>query len=103
MTFLFYNLMPYHIVKKELLLWLLQRDAREIALRESWARERDAALDREQAAASERLRDNANRHVPLPSEAHHSMTPDPRMMRHTCHELEPLNGINQDPTCNVTI
>lgn len=43
----------------------LQRDAREIALREAWARERDAALDREQAAASERLRDTANRHEPL--------------------------------------
>ena len=39
----------------------LQRDAREVALRESWARERDAALDREQSAASTRIRDLSNR------------------------------------------
>ena len=38
-----------------------QRDAREVALRESWARERDAALDREQSAASTRIRDLSNR------------------------------------------
>ena len=40
---------------------LLQRDAREVALREAWARERDAALDREQSAASHRIRELSDR------------------------------------------
>ena len=39
----------------------LQRDAREIALREAWARDRDAALDREQSATSHRIHELCTR------------------------------------------
>ena len=70
-----------------------------MALREAWARERDAALDREQSAASTRIRELSNRHAPcmLPPNVEASAQMTAQML------LDLLQGDGDGPQCILCI